>query len=452
MGHFETALSEGGWSFVCHGLLTVAVPIGTVRQPGVPTSASPGTGGQSGRSHCVAKAPRWRHIPTAILGTRYRFPYASLPHGMLPHDGTARRMTDREVALTPSSLVGIADASVTPKAGMAAARANGAAVSPGVAVADAAECSVIVRAHARTFSLASYLLPSEKRRAAYALYAFCRIADDLVDRATPGTESQLEQQLTDYEHQLTAALHGRPSSAVFREVAWVTREFEVPADPLFELLAGVACDLRPTRYQTWRDLERYCEGVASSVGEMCTHVFGVPGGNEVRTRAVRYARTLGVAMQLTNILRDIGEDAHRGRCYLPEEDLAMFGLTPRDVLSNQALSRDERWRPMMAFEVGRARALYEASVPGIALLSHDAHRCARACAVGYAGILGAIEAQRYDTISSRARLGRVARMNVLWDAWRFRAAPLDTATVGNGPTLRWDSATGAASNDHVRLA
>jgi phytoene synthase len=91
-------------------------------------------------------------------------------------------------------------------------------------------------------------------------------------------------------------------------------------------------------------------------------------------------------------------------------------------------------------------------MPGIALLSHDAHRCARACATGYAGILGAIEAQGYDTLSSRARLGRVARMNVLWDAWRFRAAPLDTATVGDWHTLLWDGATTVASTDHVRLA
>ncbi len=355
-------------------------------------------------------------------------------------------MTDREVSLSQPSVLGRADVSVV----------SPPAVDPGQlttsTVSDAAECSVIVKTHARTFTLASYLLPAEKRRAAYALYAFCRVADDLVDRAKPGTEHQLEAQLTEYERQLAAALHGRPSSAVFREIAWVAREYEVPPEPLYELLAGVARDLRPTQYETWRDLERYCEGVASSVGEMCTHVFGVPGGPEVRLRAIRYARTLGVAMQLTNILRDIGEDAHRGRCYLPEEDLAMFGLTRRDVLQNQALSRDERWRPMMAFEVGRARALYEAAMPGIALLSHDAHRCARACATGYAGILGAIEAQGYDTITSRARLGRVARMNVLWDAWRFRAAPLDTATVGEGPVLNWERPAATVSKDHVRLA
>jgi len=360
-------------------------------------------------------------------------------------------MSDREVALGPQRLTAPADLAFVPGAGAPSA-ALGAAPDDAAVADDAAHCADIVKTHARTFTLASYLLPATKRRASYALYAFCRVADDLVDRATPGTEHALEAQLADYERQLGAALAGRPSGPIFREVAWVAREYEVPPEPLFELLEGVGRDLRPTQYATWRELEQYCEGVASSVGEMCTHVFGVPGGNEVRLRAVRYARTLGVAMQLTNILRDVGEDVHRGRCYLPDEDLAMFGLTRKDVLTKPALSRDERWRPMMAFEVGRARALYEAAMPGIALLSHDAHRCARACATGYAGILGAIEAQGYDTISTRARLGRVARLNVLWDAWRFRAAPLDTATVGDGPTLLWDGNAPVAAKDHVRLA
>jgi phytoene synthase len=131
-------------------------------------------------------------------------------------------------------------------------------------------------------------------------------------------------------------------------------------------------------------------------------------------------------MQLTNILRDVGEDARLGRCYLPEEDLAAFGLTADLVLAGAAgsgasLARDERWRPFMAFAVGRARSLYEAAAPGIALLAPDAQRCATACASGYAGILGAIERVGYDTISQRARLGTAARGAVLWRAWRWRA-------------------------------
>src|SRR5690606_1019222 len=107
--------------------------------------------------------------------------------------------------------------------------------------------------------------------------------------------------------------------------------------------------------------------------------------------------TLGVAMQLTNILRDVGEDARRGRCYLPDEDLAMFGLTRDEVLQDPDLASDERWRPFMAFEIGRARALYQAATPGIWLLAPDAQRCASACARGYASILSAIERLDYDT-------------------------------------------------------
>lgn len=293
---------------------------------------------------------------------------------------------------------------------------------------DALECERITRVHARTFSLASRLLPPLKRRAAYALYAFCRVADDMVDQAEHGQDEAVRAGLSLYRVELENALAGQPSSAVFREVAWVTRHYDVPATPLFELLDGVARDLDGAHYADWPALEAYCQGVASSVGEMCTHVFGVSGGTAVRERAVRYARTLGVAMQLTNILRDVGEDAKRGRCYLPADELARFGLTPDDVLrqtntSGLALARDPRWAPMMAFQVQRARTLYETAMPGIALLAPDSQRCAAACATGYAGILDAIVSQDYDTISTRARLGRLARVGILWDAWRYRVTP-----------------------------
>lgn len=303
--------------------------------------------------------------------------------------------------------------------------------------ADARECEQITLSHARTFSLASKLLPADKRRAAYALYAFCRVADDLVDQVDAGNAMELAQQLDAYRAQLHDALDGRPSGAIFREIAWVSQRFEISPAPLFELLDGVGRDLIVTTYNTWHDLERYCQGVASSVGEMCTYVFGVPSGPAMRAQAVQYARTLGMAMQLTNILRDVGEDAERGRCYLPSDDLAQFGLSPEDVLANPRLAEDPRWRPFMEYEVSRARALYEAALPGIALLADDAQRCAIACATGYAGILAAIESQGYDTISTRARLGRVARVRILWRAWRFRAGDPDLSLLGRGPRVNW---------------
>jgi phytoene synthase len=186
---------------------------------------------------------------------------------------------------------------------------------------------------------------------------------------------------------------------------------------------------------------------------MCTHVFGVTGGPATRERALRYARTLGIAMQLTNILRDVGEDAARGRCYLPEEDLATFGLTRDDVLaSGTVLARDPRWRALMTFEIRRARALYDAAIPGIALLAPDAQRCASACARGYAGILGAIEANGYDTVSARARLGHWARVGVLWDVWRGKGCPADASTVTEGPVIQWDGGPKLAAAELVNCA
>ena len=321
--------------------------------------------------------------------------------------------------------------------------------------ADAMHCERVVRAHARTFTLASYLLPARKRRAAYALYAFCRIADDMIDVAAsardPAVTDDVGRRLGEYGRQLGGALAGRPRGPVFRELARVVAEYGVPEAALRELIDGVARDLHPVRYATWPDLAGYCEGVASSVGEMCTHVFGVPAGADARVRAVRYARTLGVAMQLTNILRDVGEDARRGRCYLPKEDLATFGMDRDEVLRNAALPRDERWRPLMAFEVGRARALYEAALPGLALLAPDSQRCAAACATGYAAILDAIQQNGYDTVSMRARLGHWARAAILWDAWRVRPVA-DHAPVGDGPYIEWGRAAKPRSGELVKWA
>ncbi len=312
--------------------------------------------------------------------------------------------------------------------------------SPEITVSDAAHCHSIVRSHARTFWLASHFLPAQKRRAAFALYAFCRIADDIVDLAPAQGAVPVTALLMAYREQLDRALSGAPSDAIFREVARAARRYGVPSAALYELLDGVARDCTPARYATWAELGAYCEGVASSVGEMCTYVFGTSGDAGVRQEALRRARILGVAMQLTNILRDVGEDARSGRCYLPDADLAAFGLSRQEVLAG-GLAGDRRWAAFMEFEIRRARALYDEAMPGIALLSSDSRGCATACAVGYAGILRVIEDLRYDTFSSRARLGTLARAGVLWTAWRTPRNPAITGALGR-PSL-----TGGRSGD-----
>ncbi|HEY0929324.1 MAG TPA: phytoene/squalene synthase family protein [Gemmatimonas sp.] len=307
---------------------------------------------------------------------------------------------------------------------------------------DAIECARITALHARTFSLASRLLPVEKRRAANALYAFCRLADDLVDQQTARSPEELRRDLALYRERLDLALGGAADSAVLRELMRVVHTYAVPSHPLYELLDGVARDLVSQRYERWADVSRYCEGVASSVGEMCTYVFGVPGasrdaGDERFATAIRHARTLGRAMQLTNILRDVGEDARRGRCYLPAEELAQFGLTVDAVLHDPTIVRHAGWVPHMQFQIARARQLYAESAPGISMLAADAQRCAIACARGYAGILGAIESQGYDTVSRRARMNTPARLRLLWQAWRHRPeSPNGTCPPSSGSPWR----------------
>jgi 15-cis-phytoene synthase len=266
-------------------------------------------------------------------------------------------------------------------------------------------CGNIVRRHARTFALASAFLPITKRRATYALYAFCRLADDAVDRAGPNGRDAVRESLRSLRRQLDDAMSGGFAGPVMHETAWAIRRYGIPMAPIDELVDGVARDLDPTDYRDWPSLQAYCEGVASSVGELCTHVFGVVGDEETRARAVLCARTLGVAMQITNILRDVGEDAANGRCYLPDDALASVGLTRAQVLAADIDVRSPAWRAMMRHFVARARVLYREALPGIALLAPDSRRCAQACAVGYAAILEAIEEADYDTVSMRAHIG-----------------------------------------------
>ena len=279
-------------------------------------------------------------------------------------------------------------------------------------------CGNIVRRHARTFALASAFLPLPKRRAAYALYAFCRLADDAVDRAGPTGREAVRDSLRSLRGQLDAALTGGFAGPVMHETAWAIRRYAIPMAPIDELVDGVARDLDPTDYRDWPSLRAYCEGVASSVGELCTHVFGVVGGDGMREEAIVCARTLGVAMQVTNILRDVGEDAGNGRCYLPDDALRAVGLSREQVLARDVDVSSPAWKAMMRHFVAQARLLYREALPGIDLLAPDSRRCAQACAVGYAAILEAIEEAAYDTIASRAHIGFRRKTRLMLSLYR----------------------------------
>ncbi|MFV9506421.1 MAG: phytoene/squalene synthase family protein [Oscillochloridaceae bacterium umkhey_bin13] len=279
---------------------------------------------------------------------------------------------------------------------------------PPQATADAyAECERIIRRHSKSFYFSSQFLAPEARRAVRALYAFCRMTDDTVDMATDDPARALAAWVKQ------ARAH-RPVSHDPVLVAWHDTRSRYGLDPSLvdELLAGVAMDLTINRYATFADLWLYCYRVASVVGLLVMGITGHAPGAEP------YAIKLGVALQLTNILRDVGEDARRGRVYLPQEDLERFGLTAEDILAGV---HDARFKAMMRFQIDRAHQLYDESWAGIALLPPDSRFAIAAAARVYRGILDKLVANDYDAHTRRAHLRmreKVVRLPQIW--WDVR--------------------------------
>ncbi|MBN1218233.1 MAG: squalene/phytoene synthase family protein [Anaerolineae bacterium] len=271
-----------------------------------------------------------------------------------------------------------------------------------------AHSKTITAHHSRSFYLASSLLPVDKQRAVRALYAFCRTVDDLVDRPTGDPQTAL---LT-WRKQ---ALAPHPPADDLVAVAWADARtrYQIPPGYSEQLLDGVSRDLEQTRYDTFDDLVTYAYGVASTVGLMSMHIVGF-----LDPAAIPYAIKLGVALQLTNILRDVREDWGRGRVYLPQEELAFFSVTEADLAKGRV---DDRWRTFMRFQIARNRQLYDESWPGIALLNKDSRFAIAAAAELYRGILDDIEAHDYDVFNRRAYVstwGKLGKLPGIW--WRSR--------------------------------
>jgi phytoene synthase len=261
-------------------------------------------------------------------------------------------------------------------------------------------CRDVLRAHSKTFSLSSRFFAAEKRRAIWAVYAFCRTADDIVDRDAPPRE-RLDA-LDAWERGLREAYAGRPRGPVYVAVADAAERFAIPLEPALALLRGARRDVTVTRYATYDALLDYCYLVASTVGLLLLPVLGARS-----PAAARYGVALGRAMQMTNILRDVGEDAALGRIYLPREDLQRFGCSEASVLHGVL---DGRFRALMRFEIERVRALYREAQPGIALLEPDARYGVRLALRLYRGILDRIEANRYDVFARRAHVPFAAKL------------------------------------------
>jgi 15-cis-phytoene synthase len=267
-------------------------------------------------------------------------------------------------------------------------------------------CDSVASTYSRSFYLATSLLPGDKRRAIRALYAFCRVTDNLVDSPTDHPENLLASWRR-------KALSLVPPRDDLVALAWADtrRRYHIPPRYAEQLIEGVARDLNQDRYRTFEELATYAYGVASTVGLMSMHIIGYSSAD-----AIPYAIKLGVALQVTNILRDVAEDWQMGRVYLPSEELAAYGLTENDIAAGRV---DVRWRAFMRFQIERNRRLYDEAWRGIAMLDPDGRFAVAAAGELYRAILDDIEAHDYDVFSRRAHVsawGKVSRLPGIW--WR----------------------------------
>lgn len=271
-----------------------------------------------------------------------------------------------------------------------------------------AYCTRVARQRARNFYYSFLLLSRPQRDAICAIYAFMRYCDDLSDDES---RTDRRQAIAHWNDELAAALHGNysdhPVWPAFHDA--VTR-FQIPHEYFFDMIAGVSSDLDPRRIQTFDELYRYCYQVASVVGLTVIHIFGFES-----PEALPLAEKCGIAFQLTNILRDVKEDAELRRVYLPEEDLRRFGVT--DPLAN-----DDPFRKLMRFEVGRAESYYRESAPLLGLIHRKSRPSLWALIEIYHRLLRRIERSGYDVIRRRISVPAPEKIWILMRALVLRPA------------------------------
>jgi phytoene synthase len=269
-------------------------------------------------------------------------------------------------------------------------------------------CRRLNAAHGRTYYLATLLLPPAKRPYVHALYGFARYADEIVDDLSSLLSGgQKADRLTDWGARfLQDAAAGRSEHPVGRAMVDTLRRWDVPLPHVEAFLASMRMDLTVTDYATYDDLMVYVHGSAAVIGLQMLPLLEPLVPYEV---ADPYARDLGVAFQLTNFVRDVGEDLHRGRVYLPTEDLDAFGVT-RAQLADGVV--DGRVRRLLAFEIARTRELYRSAAHGVRLLHPTSRPCVQTALRLYGGILDAVEAADYRVLDRRVSVGAARRARV----------------------------------------
>ncbi len=267
-------------------------------------------------------------------------------------------------------------------------------------------CQAVTRRSSSNFFYAFRLLPPARREALYAVYAFCRFVDDIADDAGRRDPAAL---LARWRDEVARVYDGEPTHPISRALADSVRRLPLRREHFLDLIRGVEMDLIRRRYATFDQLYEYCYLVASTVGLLCIEIFGY-----TRPSAREYAVDLGVAFQLTNILRDVMEDGQRGRIYLPLEDLRRFDCSDADLLSGHYSTRVGA---LMAFECGRARAYYLRARGALAPEDRSSLAPAEAMRLIYEHLLARIEARHFDVFGPKVTLPRYQKVTLALAAW-----------------------------------
>lgn len=277
-------------------------------------------------------------------------------------------------------------------------------------------CRQITAKYSKTFYLGTLLMSPEKRRAIWAIYVWCRRTDELVDgpQAQYTNEATLEQ----WEANLESVFAGHPIDVPDVAMVDTLERFPLDIQPFRDMIAGQRMDLYRSRYETFDELKLYCYRVAGTVGLMSTTVMGVDtlqntapwNRHQPSVSPIQEAVALGIANQLTNILRDVGEDARRGRIYLPLEDLARFDYREEELMQGVI---DDRWKALMHYQIQRARQYYAEAEAGISRLSPDARWPVWSALDLYRNILTVIEKNQFDVFTKRAYVPSLQKLACL---------------------------------------
>lgn len=253
-------------------------------------------------------------------------------------------------------------------------------------------------------------LPPERRRALTAVYAFCREVDDVVDEAADPDLARIK--LAWWRNDVAAAFSGRPQHPVTRALAPIVRSFDLPERHFQAVIEGMAMDLDQNRYSDFATLERYCDRVAGVVGLMSAEIFGY---EDPATRD--YARDLGIAFQLTNIIRDVGEDAARNRVYLPQDELGRHGVTEADLFARRVTPQ---FTSLMTVQVARARTFYARAMAALPARDRRAQRPGLIMAAIYRALLRKIERSGYAVLDRRIGLTPLTKAWIAWTtSWSY---------------------------------